>query len=65
MYYKLQTFDLGFLKILNCGGVDVKANCRQCSESKDICRSSRQLSWYYLATFMCYFGEDLQLVQAI
>ena len=24
MYYKLQTFDLGFLKILNCGGVDVK-----------------------------------------
>ena len=24
MYYKLQTFDLGFMKILNCGGVDVK-----------------------------------------
>ena len=24
MYYKLQTFDLGLMKILNCGGVDVK-----------------------------------------
>ena len=43
MYYKLQTFDLGFLKILNCGGVDVKKK----DETK-IFFYSLLIKWYLL-----------------